>query len=327
MKLQSLNCAYLLSCAILLILFFCSATTAKTFSEWSTTEKMVLRLVNVQRSHHNLEWLKANSELQEAALRHCLDMASHNYLSHTSQDGRDFSERVTASGYEWTRTGENIAAGQGDAYEVMYGTSSLELLSNFDKSLGRDGFTSWDEVGENWADSEWDSWDNFRNHPAGWMGSSGHRHNILTAEYEDIGVGYALMATSDYHTYWTQDFGTGDSNIDEIPARPEMPFATDGQYSDFVFVRWQGVPGVTEYSLRRCDVQNTGECVYIYTGLGITFEDKTAAEAVQYNYVVENCNESGCSASSDWDSGYRAKKGEETLITPCIVPMLKELLL
>jgi len=38
-----------------------------------------------------------------------------------------------------------------------------------------------------------------------WMGSSGHRANILGADYQDIGV--SLAARSDGTLYWVQDFG------------------------------------------------------------------------------------------------------------------------
>ena len=45
---------------------------------------------------------------------------------------------------------------------------------------------------------------------AGWMGSSGHRANILNCNYTEIGVGYAYAAddpgAEPYHHYWTQVF-------------------------------------------------------------------------------------------------------------------------
>jgi hypothetical protein len=40
-----------------------------------------------------------------------------------------------------------------------------------------------------------------------WMSSDGHRANILNPNFCDIGVGYAYVADSTYHHYWTQDFG------------------------------------------------------------------------------------------------------------------------
>jgi uncharacterized protein YkwD len=40
---------------------------------------------------------------------------------------------------------------------------------------------------------------------AGWMGSDGHRENLLTCEHQTIGVGLAYGP--DGRPYWTQDFG------------------------------------------------------------------------------------------------------------------------
>jgi uncharacterized protein YkwD len=42
---------------------------------------------------------------------------------------------------------------------------------------------------------------------AGWMGSTGHRENIL-GPYTQIGVGYAYCSGSQYGSYWTVDFGS-----------------------------------------------------------------------------------------------------------------------
>lgn len=41
---------------------------------------------------------------------------------------------------------------------------------------------------------------------AGWMGSEGHRANILNASFEELGVGYGT--SDDGTSYWTQNFGT-----------------------------------------------------------------------------------------------------------------------
>jgi hypothetical protein len=41
----------------------------------------------------------------------------------------------------------------------------------------------------------------------GWMNSTGHRNNILSTNYWEIGVGYATAGGSTYGRYWTQDFG------------------------------------------------------------------------------------------------------------------------
>lgn len=40
---------------------------------------------------------------------------------------------------------------------------------------------------------------------AGWMNSSGHRANILNADFVDVGVGYVYEADSTWHYFWTLD--------------------------------------------------------------------------------------------------------------------------
>lgn len=91
----------------------------------------VLRLVNERRaagaacgtrgnfaSAPALAWSAA---LANAGYLHSKDMADKNYFSHDSQDGRTFSQRITAQGYSWSTAGENIAAGQGTLAEAIDG--------------------------------------------------------------------------------------------------------------------------------------------------------------------------------------------------------------
>lgn len=60
-----------------------------------------------------------NGKLFDAAAGHSADMATQNYFSHTSLDGRTFDQRITAAGYGWSSIAENIAAGQTSAASVM----------------------------------------------------------------------------------------------------------------------------------------------------------------------------------------------------------------
>jgi len=63
--------------------------------------------------------LRWNANLTAAADGHSLDMATNNYFSHTSLDGRTFTQRIDATGYTWSAAGENIAAGQTTAADAM----------------------------------------------------------------------------------------------------------------------------------------------------------------------------------------------------------------
>jgi uncharacterized protein YkwD len=71
----------------------------------------------------SLAW---NTKLFSAAEGHSRDMATNNYFSHTSLDGRSASRRVTDAGYVWRATGENIAAGQRDVTAVTNGWLASE---------------------------------------------------------------------------------------------------------------------------------------------------------------------------------------------------------
>ncbi|WP_242674306.1 CAP domain-containing protein [Marinobacter halodurans] len=52
-----------------------------------------------------------NCTLEGAARVHSEDMETHNFFSHTGSDGLTVGNRVTATGYQWSIVGENIAAG------------------------------------------------------------------------------------------------------------------------------------------------------------------------------------------------------------------------
>ncbi|HZV82336.1 MAG TPA: CAP domain-containing protein, partial [Geobacteraceae bacterium] len=75
----------------------------------SAFETEILTLVNQERSAQHLHSLSWDTELHDAARGHSVDMATNNYFSHTSQDGRTFSDRIQAAGYQYSTAGENIA--------------------------------------------------------------------------------------------------------------------------------------------------------------------------------------------------------------------------
>jgi hypothetical protein len=95
---------------------------------WTYAGKEVLALVNEARARPRtcgnqkfgaappLEW---NTKLGSAALAHSRDMADRNYFAHAERDGSTVGDRAAREGYEWTVIGENIAAGQGSAEQVL----------------------------------------------------------------------------------------------------------------------------------------------------------------------------------------------------------------
>lgn len=81
--------------------------------------------------------------------------------------------------------------------------------STFVVRIDAAGYLPWSFVGENIAAGQ--------TTPAAvvaaWMGSPGHRANILSPDFDHIGVGYAANPAATYRHYWTQDFGRTSSAL------------------------------------------------------------------------------------------------------------------
>lgn len=112
----------------------------------------VLRLLNAERSKRGLRPLRENPLLAKAALWQTHDMVARRYFAHQRQGGPDFVARIRRTGY----------------------------LS---------GAKSW-ALGENIAAGEGSS--SVESLVRAWMASPGHRHNILSKTYRDIGIGLVL---------------------------------------------------------------------------------------------------------------------------------------
>ena len=83
-------------------------------------QRLVEQMVEAVNAHRRaarcpeLAWLP---DAARAAQAHSDDMAAQDYFSHTSLDGRTFTDRVLAAGYP-SPGGENIAQGQQGARAV-----------------------------------------------------------------------------------------------------------------------------------------------------------------------------------------------------------------
>jgi uncharacterized protein YkwD len=148
-----------------------SSASAQTASATSTQQQEILTYINQARSQTCLcgstvyppvPALTLDGQLNVAADKFALDMATYNYFSHTGRDGSQPWDRVTREGYNWRAVGENIAAGQ---------TTTRATVD-------------------------------------AWLKSEGHCKNIMSANFSNVGVGYAYTASSTYKHYWVTDFGT-----------------------------------------------------------------------------------------------------------------------
>jgi uncharacterized protein YkwD len=145
-----------------------TVTTPPGGSQISNVEQAIFKYTNIARQDNGKSALVWDAKLAAAARAHSEDMATNKFFDHTSSDGRTPGQRLNAIGYySW---GENIAA-----------TGYYTLSSNPDA------------VGKALVDM--------------WMGSSGHKANILgtSINFNRIGVGVAY--NSQYYGYLaTQDF-------------------------------------------------------------------------------------------------------------------------
>ena len=120
----------------------------RSLSAVTSLETQVLAELNAIRRRHGLVPLKLSRPLGAAAVAHSRAMGVHGFFDHDSRDGTEFWERVR-------------------------------------RYYGPNGHGSW-SVGENllWSSGTLDAKSALRM----WMNSPGHRKNILTARWREIGV-------------------------------------------------------------------------------------------------------------------------------------------
>lgn len=127
---------------------------AKTKSSYA---EKVLQLVNKERAKVGRKALKLDASLNRAAKVRAEEITK--VFSHDRPDGSSCFSIMKEMGISYRTVGENIAAGQPTAEEVVNS----------------------------------------------WMNSDGHRANILSADFEKLGVGY-VKTGGIYKHYWAQLF-------------------------------------------------------------------------------------------------------------------------
>jgi uncharacterized protein YkwD len=92
----------------------------KVGSGLAAQETEVIRLVNVERDKAGCGPVQLNTKLRKAMRLHLQELGTHGdlYISHVSDDGRDFGARAREQGYT-DAGGENVARGQRNAADVM----------------------------------------------------------------------------------------------------------------------------------------------------------------------------------------------------------------
>jgi len=93
-----------------------------------------------------------------------------------------------------------------DYSQVLATTGCFEhtcgAVPNFAKRAARSGYTGWTALAENIAAG----YPTAEAVVSGWMNSPGHRANILSPSYTEIGVG-VVNGGGKFGTYWAEEFG------------------------------------------------------------------------------------------------------------------------
>lgn len=137
----------------------------------SSWENYLLELINDSRADAGLRPLGFDAELVRAAGKHSDWMVAQDVFSHTGAGGSSPAARMTAEGYGWRAAGENVA---------YVGGSRAATLDHADVELLH----------------------------ANLMNSPGHRANILSSNFTEIGIG---ITQGDYKgrpaIFVTENFG------------------------------------------------------------------------------------------------------------------------
>ncbi|MEU4269059.1 CAP domain-containing protein [Streptomyces sp. NPDC026092] len=79
----------------------------------------VVALANAEREKAGCAPLRSERRLAESAQAHADDMADRDYYEHTTPEGRDAGDRITAAGYTWSSWAENIHRGPKTPVQAM----------------------------------------------------------------------------------------------------------------------------------------------------------------------------------------------------------------
>lgn len=155
----------------------CKPTTVAAFDavpRSASTDRLAraaICLINRRRVARGLRRLRLDPRLSRAARRHTRDMVQRRYFAHVSRTGRDIVDRLRGSGY-------------------IGGRSSWTVGENLAWGSGRRGSP--------------------RAIVRAWMRSPGHRRNMLSRSFREIGVGLvtsAPVATGGPAATYTTTFG------------------------------------------------------------------------------------------------------------------------
>ncbi len=107
--------------SIISLLFFITPGKSSPLSilDTSINSEDLILLTNEIRDVKKLNPLTVNQQLNQAAISKAKHLIRHNYFSHNSPAGKQFSEWIIESGYKFQIVGENLAVGFDTNKDVM----------------------------------------------------------------------------------------------------------------------------------------------------------------------------------------------------------------
>ena len=132
-----------------------SASATPAKAAKRTMVRATLCTLNAQRERHGLRPLKLNKRLSKAARRHARDMVRRDYFAHDTLGGTSFVDRIRRTGY--LRDAQRWTVGENLAWGT-HASSAPRAITTM------------------------------------WMNSPGHRANILSPSFREVGIGLALGA-------------------------------------------------------------------------------------------------------------------------------------
>ena len=186
---------------LLLIVFFASMMASQPASaQEAGFVRDVFDRINAQRIQNGLKPCKYNKKLEKASQFHAEWMARNRKMEHLQEEAKSLEDHKTCTHHPINRA---IRAGYREWDDIF-------LIEN--RPNGPVVHTKPDannHVGEIVA-AGWKA-----GHPAtqtatvvnGWMNSPGHRKEVLTAHYEEMGIGVACTPDDQYDTFWCVVFG------------------------------------------------------------------------------------------------------------------------
>ena len=186
---------------LLLIVFFASMMASQPASaQEAGFVRDVFDRINAQRIQNGLKPCKYNKKLEKASQFHAEWMARNRKMEHLQEEAKSLEDHKTCTHHPINRA---IRAGYREWDDIF-------LIEN--RPNGPVVHTKPDannHVGEIVA-AGWKA-----GHPAtqtatvvnGWMNSPGHRKEVLTAHYEEMGIGVACTPDDQYDTFWCVLFG------------------------------------------------------------------------------------------------------------------------